>query len=57
VVYDQLLLGCWVLVMEAVRLALLEGMVGVKVLAVAVVVVVVVVVGLDHWGHHAQVIP
>jgi hypothetical protein len=44
--------------MEAVRLALLEGMVGVKVLAVAVVVVVVVVVvGLDHWGHHAQVIP
>jgi hypothetical protein len=31
-------------------------MVGVKVLAVAVVVVVVVV-GLDHWGHHAQVIP
>jgi hypothetical protein len=41
--------------MEAVRLALLEGMVGVKVLAVAVVVVVVV--GLDHWGHHAQVIP
>jgi len=54
VVYDQLLLGCWVLVMEAVRLALLEGMVGVKVLAV---VVVVVVVGLDHWGHHAQVIP
>ena len=55
-VYDQLLLGCWVLVMEAVRLALLEGMVGVKVLAVAVAVVVVVV-GLDHWGHHAQVIP
>jgi len=39
-----------------VRLALLEGMVGVKVLVV-VVVVVVVVVGLDHWGHHAQVIP
>jgi hypothetical protein len=31
-------------------------MVGVKVLAVAVAVVVVVV-GLDHWGHHAQVIP
>jgi hypothetical protein len=43
--------------MEAVRLALLEGMVGVKVLAVAAAAAAVVVVGLDHWGHHAQVIP